>query len=73
MNLAAFVVIAFLATLLLAKSQKAGLTALSGIVTVCLLFAAFPALGPAVTSGTAEFARQLGSAADRAANVEEAR
>ena len=41
----------------------------AGVVTVVLLFATFPALGPAVTSSTAEFAHQLGSASDRAADV----
>jgi hypothetical protein len=70
MSLAAIVVIAFLVTVLLAKSHKAGPAALAGVVTVCLLFATFPTLGPAVTSGTAEFAHHLGDATDRAANVD---
>ena len=69
MSLVAVVVIAFLLTLLLAKSHRAGAAVLSGVVTVCLLFAAFPTLGPAVTSGTAEFAHQLGDATDRAATL----
>jgi hypothetical protein len=69
MNLVAIVVIAFLVTVLLAKSHKAGPAVAFGVVTLCLLFAAVPALGPAVTSGTAEFARQLGNATDRAAAV----
>ena len=69
MNLLAIVVIATLVTVLLAKSHKAGPAVASGAITLCLLFAAFPALGPAVTGGTAEFARQLGSAADRAATT----
>jgi hypothetical protein len=71
MNLIAIVVIAALVTALLAKSHKAGPAALAGVVTVCLLFAAFPTLGPAVTSGTAEFAHQLGDATDRAAAVDQ--
>jgi hypothetical protein len=69
MSLVAVVVIAALITALLAKSHKAGPAVIAGVVTVCLLFAAFPALGPAVTSGTAEFAHQLGDATDRAATV----
>ncbi|MEJ2871744.1 hypothetical protein WCD74_28565 [Actinomycetospora sp. OC33-EN08] len=69
MNLVALVLISGLVTALLAKSHKAGPAVVFGVVTVCLLFAAVPALGPAVTSSTAEFARQLGSAADRAATV----
>jgi hypothetical protein len=69
MSLAAIVVIAFLVTLLLAKSRRAGAAVLSGVVTVCLLFAAFPALGPAVSSGASSFAHQLGAATDRAANA----
>ena len=72
-NLTAIVIIAFLVTLLLARSHRAGPAVVSGIVTVCLLFAAFPSLGPAVTSGTAEFAHQLGAASDRAANTGDAR
>ena len=55
--------------MLLAKSPRAGPAVLSGVVTLCLLFAAFPTLGPAVSSGAAEFAHQLGAATDRAANV----
>ncbi|NMO94003.1 hypothetical protein [Actinomycetospora sp. TBRC 11914] len=70
MNLIAIGVIAALITALLAKSHKAGPAVASGVVTLCLLFAAFPTLGPAVTSGTAEFAHQLGQATDRAANVD---
>ena len=73
MSLAAILVIAFLVTVLLAKSHKAGPAALAGVVTVCLLFAAFPTLGPAVTSGTAEFAHQLGQATDRAADTGDVR
>ncbi|MCD2191471.1 hypothetical protein [Actinomycetospora soli] len=65
----ALVLIAGLVTALLAKSHKAGPAVLAGVVTVCLLFAAIPALGPAVTSSTAEFARQLGDASERAATV----
>ncbi|GAA4843841.1 hypothetical protein GCM10023201_38490 [Actinomycetospora corticicola] len=73
MNLVAIVLIAFLVTLLLAKSHKAGPAVVSGVVTVCLLFAAFPALGPAVTSGAGAFAEQIGQATDRAANTGDAR
>lgn len=69
MSLAAIFVIAFLITVLLAKSRRAGPAVLSGVVTVCLLFAAFPALGPAVSSGAGEFAHQIGAATDRAANT----
>jgi hypothetical protein len=69
MNLIAIVVIAALITVLLAKSHKAGPAVASGVITLCLLFAAFPTLGPAVTSGTADFAHQLGDATDRAATV----
>ena len=69
MSLAAIVVIAFLVTVLLAKSHRAGPAALAGVVTVCLLFAAFPTLGPAVSSGAGEFAHQLGAATDRAADT----
>ena len=65
----ALVLIAALVTALLAKSHKAGPAVLEGVVTVCLLFAAVPALGPAVTSSTAEFARQLSDASERAATV----
>ena len=72
MSLPALLVIAFLITLLAAKSHKTGPAVLAGITTVCLLFAAVPALGPAVTHGTAEFAHQLGEATDRAANLPEA-
>jgi cell division protein FtsW (lipid II flippase) len=68
-NLIAIVVIAALITVLLAKSHKAGPAVVSGAITLCLLFAAFPTLGPAVTSGTAEFAHQLGDATDRAATL----
>ena len=71
MNLFAIVVITALITVLLAKSHKAGPAVVSGVVTLCLLFAAFPTLGPAVTSGTTEFARQLGDATDRAAAVDQ--
>ena len=73
MNLVAIVLIAFLVTILLAKSHKAGPAVVSGVVTVCLLFAAFPALGPAVTSGAGAFAEQIGQATDRAANTGDAR
>ncbi len=69
MNLTAIVIIAFLVMLLLARSHRAGPAVVAGIVTVCLLFAAFPGLGPAVTCGTAEFAHQLGAASDRAADT----
>jgi Mg2+/Co2+ transporter CorB len=71
MNLVAIVVIAFLVTALLAMSHKAGPAVASGVVTLCLLFAAVPTLRPAVTSGTAEFAHQLGNATDRAADVDQ--
>ena len=69
MNLLAAVVIAGLVTALLVKSRKPAPSLVAGVVTVVLLFATFPALGPAVTSSTAEFAHQLGSASDRAADV----
>lgn len=69
MSLVAIVIIAALVTALLVKSHKAAPALVSGVVTVVLLFAAFPALGPAVTNGTAEFASQLGAATDRAADV----
>jgi hypothetical protein len=69
MNLLSIVVITALITALLAKSHKAGPAVISGVATLCLLFAAFPTLGPAVTSGTAEFAHQLGDATNRAAAV----
>ena len=69
MNLVAIVIIAALVTALLVKSGKAAPALVSGVVTVVLLFAAFPTLGPAVTGGTAEFAHQLGDATDRAADV----
>ena len=39
------------------------------VVTLVLLFAAFPTLGPAVSSSAGEFAHQLGAATDRAADV----
>jgi hypothetical protein len=68
-SLFAIVVIAFLITVLLAKSRKAGPAVVSGVVTLCLLFAAFPTLGPAVSSGAGEFAHQLGAATDRAADA----
>jgi hypothetical protein len=68
-NLFAIVVIAFLITVLLAKSRRAGPAVVSGVVTLCLLFAAFPSLGPAVSSGAGAFAEQLGQATDRAANT----
>ena len=71
MNLVAIVMIAGLVTALLVKSRRAAPALVSGVVTVVLLFAAFPTLGPAVTSGTAEFAHQLGAATDRAADVPE--
>ena len=71
MNLVAIVIIAALVTALLVKSRRAAPALISGVVTVVLLFAAFPALGPAVTHGTAEFAHQLGAATDRAADVPE--
>lgn len=38
-------------------------------MTLCLLFAAFPALGPAVSSGAGAFAHQLGAVTDRAADT----
>jgi hypothetical protein len=69
MNLIALVVIAGLVTALLIKSRRAAPALVSGVVTLVLLFAAFPTLGPAVTSSTAEFAHQIGAATDRAANV----
>lgn len=69
MSLIALLLIAFLITLLAAKSNKAGPAVLFGVMTVCLLFAAVPALGPAVSEGTSQFATELGRAADRAANV----
>ena len=73
MNPIGIVVIAFLVTLLLAKSRRAGAAALSGVVTICLLFAAFPTLGPAVTSGAGAFAEQIGHATGRAANTGDTR
>ena len=69
MNLLALVFIAGLVTVLLIKSHRAAPALLAGVTTVVLLFAAFPTLGPAVTSSAGEFARQLGGAADRAADV----
>ncbi len=69
MNLVAIVIIAALVTALLVKCRRAAPALVSGVVTVVLLFAAFPTLGPAVTEGTAEFAHQLGAATDRAADV----
>jgi hypothetical protein len=71
MNLIALVIIAGLLTALLIKSRRAAPALISGVVTLVLLFAAFPTLGPAVTSSTAEFAHQLGAATDRAADVPE--
>jgi len=38
-------------------------------VTLVLLFAAFPTLGPAISYSAGEFAHQLGAATDRAADV----
>jgi hypothetical protein len=70
-NLIAIVIIAGLVTALLIKSRRAAPALVSGVVTLVLLFAAFPALGPAVTSSAAEFAHQLGAATDRAADVPE--
>jgi len=61
MNLVSFVIIAGLVTALAIKSRRAAPALVSGVVTVVLLFAAFPALGPAVTGGAAEFAGQLGA------------
>ncbi|MFC5142408.1 hypothetical protein ACFPK1_29560 [Actinomycetospora rhizophila] len=69
MNLTAMVIIAALVTALLVKSHKAAPALVSGVVTLVLLFAAFPTLGPAVSSSAGEFAHQLGGAADRAADV----
>lgn len=69
MNLVALVIITALLTALLIKSRKAAPALVAGVVTLCLLFAAFPTLGPAVSSSTGEFARQLGHATDRAANT----
>jgi hypothetical protein len=71
MSLFAIVVIAFLVTVLLAKSHRAGPAAVSGVVTLCLLFAAIPSLGPTFSSGVGTFAHQLGAAADRATNTQE--
>jgi hypothetical protein len=68
-NLVAIVVIAGLITALLVKSRKAAPALVSGAVTLVLLFAAFPTLGPAVSSSAGEFAHQLGAATDRAADV----
>ncbi|MDD7939770.1 hypothetical protein PHK61_15205 [Actinomycetospora lutea] len=69
MSLFALVVIAGLVTALLVKCHKTAPALVAGLVTAGLVFATFPALGPAVTSGTAEFAHQLGAATDRAADV----
>ncbi|MFC5137669.1 hypothetical protein ACFPK1_05455 [Actinomycetospora rhizophila] len=69
MNLLAIVIIAGLVTALLIKSHKAAPALVSGVVTLVLLFAAFPTLGPAVSSSAGEFAHQLGAATDRAADV----
>lgn len=69
MNLVALVIIAGLVTALLVKCRKAAPALVAGLVTAVLLFAAIPALGPAVAESTAEFATQLGAATDRAANV----
>jgi hypothetical protein len=69
MSIFALIVIAALVTALLVKSHKTAPALVSGLLTAGLVFAAFPSLGPAVTSGTAEFAQQLGAAADRAADV----
>lgn len=69
MNLLAIVIIAALVTALLIKSRRAAPALISGVVTLVLLFAAFPTLGPAVSSAAGEFAHQLGTATDRAANV----
>ena len=64
-------VIAALVTALLVKSRRAAPALVSGVVTLVLLFAAFPSLGPAVSSSAGEFAHQLGAATDRAADVPE--
>lgn len=69
MSLVACILVAALVTALLVKSHKAAPALVSGLVTAVLLFAAIPALGPAVTAGTAEIANQLGAATDRAAGV----
>ena len=69
MSLTAIVIITALITVLLAKGRKAGPAVVSGVITLCLLFAAFPTLGPAVSSGAGEFAHQIGAATDRAANT----
>lgn len=71
MSLFALVVIAALVTALLIKSHKTAPALVTGLLTAGLVFAAFPSLGPAVTSGTAEFAHQLGAATDRATDVPE--
>jgi hypothetical protein len=70
-NLIAIVSIAGLVTALLIKSHRAAPALVPGVVTLVLLFAAFPTLGPAVTSSAGEFARQLGATTDRAAGVSE--
>ena len=69
MSMFALLVVAALVTALLVKSRKAAPALVCGVVTVVLLFATFPTLGPAVTTSTSEFAHQLGAATDRAANV----
>ena len=69
MNLLAIVIIAGLITALLIKSRRAAPALVSGVVTLVLLFAAFPTLGPADELTAGEFARQLGAATDLAADV----
>ena len=69
MNLTAIVIITALVTVLLVKSRRAAPALVSGVVTLVLLFAAFPTLGPAVSSSASEFAHQLGAATNRAADV----
>ena len=53
MNLIAIVIIAGLVTALLIKNHKAAPALVSGVVTLVLLFAAFPTLGPAVSAAPA--------------------
>ena len=69
MSLPAWLIIAALVTVLLARMRRAVPALLAGLVTFCLLLATFPAIGPALTDSTGDAARGAGAAVDRAADV----
>ena len=70
MSIAAWIIIAVLVTALLVKCHKTVPALVAGLITGCLVLAAFPALGPALGDAATSVSQTAGDATERAADVQ---